>query len=62
MKPIIAITLVKKNDDNVLCWYSREAINKFYNTAIKALSVMRIPKLRPRCAVLYMHYMQMNLL
>lgn len=42
----------QKNDDNVLCWYSYEVVNKFYNTAIKTLSVMKIPNLCPRCAVL----------
>lgn len=40
-------------DDNVICWHSTEEFNKFYAMAIKCLSVMKIPNINPRCAILY---------
>lgn len=46
----------QKNDENVLCWSSPDALGKFYDVAIKTLSIMKIPNLSPRCATLYNSY------
>lgn len=45
--------LGQKDDDNVICWSSLEEFNTFYVFAIKNLSIMKIPNLAPRCALLY---------
>ena len=43
----------QKDDENILCWSSLEAFNSFYAVAIKNFSIMKIPNLCPRCAVLF---------
>lgn len=43
----------QKNDENILCWSSLETFNSFYAAAIKNLSIMKIPNLFPRRALLY---------
>ena len=43
----------QKEDDNVLCWDSPTALNKIYLVAVKSFSVMKIPSVNPRCALLY---------
>lgn len=43
----------QESDDNVICFDSLGTLNSFYAVAIKSLSVMKLPNLFPRCAMLY---------